>query len=394
MDILLVADGHYYIDSNNQVYVESVFDYSFYARYLEIFDNVNAIIRAEHVVEVNPNWKIASGSNVNFLCVPPSRGVKSYIKNFIITRKLIKSYVKQFSIVVLRVPGTLSNMAFSLINRKKQKIALEVVVDPWEYFAKGTIKGISRPIVRFVWTIRLKYMCMRARGVSYVTEFYLQKRYPCRSIKYLQNHEYFDGHYSSVELIDDMFGTPRKCIRKESYTISHVANSFTSYGKGHIILMDAVKKVQDNGYDVNVIFVGDGPLKGEFIEYAESIGIMNQVSFIGRLPNGDAVREVIKQSDLFVFPTRAEGLPRVVLEAMAEGLPVISSPVCGIPEILEEEFLIKYSDYAGYADAIIRMIETPDLMSRCSYNNIQVALKYRKSELSTRRNGFYSQLLE
>ena len=57
MKLLVVADGHYYIDKQKNVYVESVFDYSFYARYLSVFDSVYAIVRAEHVDSTPQNCK-------------------------------------------------------------------------------------------------------------------------------------------------------------------------------------------------------------------------------------------------------------------------------------------------------------------------------------------------
>lgn len=89
MKVLVVADGHYYIDKEKKVYVESVFDYSFYARYLSVFEEVYAIVRAEKVNEAPKGCKLASGPNVHFLPIPPSRGVKQYLKNYTKTRKLV-----------------------------------------------------------------------------------------------------------------------------------------------------------------------------------------------------------------------------------------------------------------------------------------------------------------
>lgn len=390
MKVLVVADGHYYVDGNDNVYVDTVFDYNFYARYLTVFDDVYAIVRAEKVTEAPKGSKIASGNGVHFLFVPPSTGFIEHIKVMRETHKMIEKYILEFDKAIIRVPGVIANQVYSQYSKfKEKKLALEVVVDPWEYFAPGTVKYKTRPIIRYWWTRQLKKMCLRADGVSYVTEEYLQKKYPCKA---LIDGKGFTSSYSSVELPDEEYKQPKIYSKKDRYLISHVASNFATMGKGHIPLMNAVKIIRDKGYDVNVEFIGDGPLKNYFVQYANKLGVANSVNFVGLLASGKAVRERIGRSDLFVFPTRAEGLPRVVLEAMAEGLPVISSPTCGIPEIIPNEYLVPYEDYNLLASVIIRLIMNPELMNEASFRNLEISRKYSKTELMKRRSAFYNKL--
>ncbi len=391
MKLLLVADGHYYLDKQGNCYVESVFDYAFYARYLSVFEEVYALVRAQQVETAPATCKLASGPHVHFLPIPPSRGLKQFAKNYITNRRLIKEYVKLCDCAIFRVPGVVANTALPIFAKTGKPYALEVVVDPWEYFAKGTSGGFIRPIVRRVWTHNLKKMCLRALGVSYVTEFYLQKKYPCQALIDDKGPN-FTASYSSVELPDDKFAQPKVYTPKKKYTIAHVANAFTGYGKGHVVLMQALQKVLAAGYDVDVWFVGAGPLRATFEQLAADLGIASHVTFWGRMASGAEVREKIRAADLFVFPTRAEGLPRVILEAMAEGIPAIASPVCGIPEILPPECLVAYDDVQGYAQAIIGLITHPDVMTAQSKRNIEVAKRYKSSILNTKRKGFYQKL--
>ena len=392
MKVLVVADGHYYIDSSNVVYVDAVFDYSFYSRYLTVFDEVYAIVRAEKVTEVPNGVKVASGKGVHFLFVPPSIGVIGHLKVRNKTHKLIDEYIKDFDKAIIRVPGVIANQVYGqYVKHKEKKLAIEVVVDPWEYFAPGTVKYITRPVFRYLWTKQLKQMCLMADGVSYVTEKYLQEKYPCKAII---GKGGFTSHYSSVELPDEDFKQPKEYVKKDVYTITHVAASFTSMGKGHVPLMDALKIVLRKGYNVKVVFIGDGPLKSYFTQYAQEQGIKDYVTFTGLLASGKAVRERIGASDMLVFPTRAEGLPRVVLEAMAEGLPVISTPTCGIPEIIPPEYLVPYEDSKLLASTIIKFIDNPELMTEASERNLEVAKQYSKSKLMARRIEFYNKLKE
>lgn len=391
MKLLLVADSHYYIDKKGDTYVESVFDYSFFSRYLDTFDSVWAIVRAEKVDTAPTKCKLASGDNVHFLTIPPTRGIKEYIKSYTKTKRLVKKYIADFDCAIFRIPGVVANLVCKQYMKTGKKYAVEVVVDPWENFSKGTMKSPLRPIIRRDWTDFVKKACMDAIGVSYVTERYLQEKYPCKA---MQNETgYFTASYSSVELPDNSFGEFKSYTCKDEYVISHVANSFSGYGKGHMTLIRTIKRLKEKGYDnISINFIGDGPKLSEFKEYAQSLGIGDSVHFLGRLPNGAEVRKRIAESDMFVFPTRAEGLPRVILEAMAEGLPVVASPVCGIPEIIDSEYLVEYDDIDGYADAIIRFIEHPDLMTEISKRNIAVAKRYSSSILQEKRRNFYNEL--
>lgn len=387
--VLVVADGHYYRDKNGGFFVDSVFDYSFYKRYLDAFDEVYAIVRTQEV-EISPAFsKKASGPNVHFLPIDDTVGALQYLKKRSTTKKQIQNYLDDFNCAIFRVPGVTANEVYHMWPKNK-KYALEVVVDPWEYFAKGTVKGVSRVATRILWTTELKIMCNKANGVSYVTRQYLQKRYPCKALSNVQG--YFTESYSSVELPDDSFSSPRVYEKKEKYLISHVAASFTSYGKGHVTLIKALKILVDKGINIEVNFIGDGPLKEKFLLLAEDLGILDHIHFLGLLSSGSAVREAIGKTDMFVFPTMAEGLPRVVLEAMSEGLPVLSSPVCGIPEIIEPQYLIDFDNYEGYAEKIETIINNPQEMTEMSKRNVETAYKYRKSVLQEKRKSFYQKL--
>lgn len=391
MEVLVVADGHYYRDSKGEVYVQSVFDYNFYKRYLMSFDKVYAAVRIENVDKVPEGKKKASGEGVEFLELPAYTGPFEYIKKYFTIRKAAKEICKAAPCGIFRLPGASVNLMCSLFARTKKPFAVEIVIDPWENFAPGSMRSIVRPIVRVSWTEMVKKMCRRAIGASYVTEKYLQKLYPCTAdIK--PDGKHFTSFYSSVELPDDSFAEPKHFEKKDKWVISHVSNSFTDYGKGHMQLIKALSAVREKGYDVSAWFIGDGPKKQEYTDYAKSLGVSENVSFLGRLPMGSDVRRVIHDSDMFVFPTRAEGLPRVLLEAMSEGLPCLSCPTCGIPEILDSEYLFDYEDTDGFANAIVNFIENPDKMEKASKENIKTAKKYASSILDSRRKKFYDSL--
>ena len=100
-------------------------------------------------------------------------------------------------------------------------------------------------------------------------------------------------------------------------------------------------------------------------------GINDHVTFRSGFSN-DEKNDLLFGSDIYLLPSYAEGLPISLLEAMAAGLPIISTPVGGIPEVIvegENGFLITPGDYVDLANKIIKLIETPELRMKIGQKN-------------------------
>src|SRR5439155_26719861 len=106
----------------------------------------------------------------------------------------------------------------------------------------------------------------------------------------------------------------------------------------------AVAECRQAGLDVTLDIVGDGRFRPELDRLAAELGIREQVCFRGQLPAGEPVRARLDAADLFVLPSRSEGLPRAMVEAMARALPCIGSNVGGILELLAPEDLAPAGD--------------------------------------------------
>ena len=96
---------------------------------------------------------------------------------------------------------------------------------------------------------------------------------------------------------------------------------------------------------------------------------------------------------MFVFPTTSEGLPRVVIEAMANSLVCLATPVDGIPELLDESFLVR-RDPKVYAQKIKYLLAHPEKIKKNSKNNYKKSLDYRKELIDHKRRMFYNELKE
>lgn len=145
--------------------------------------------------------------------------------------------------------------------------------------------------------------------------------------------------------------------------------------KGPLDLLEALKKVIPDHPDFHVLYVGSGPLEEELREQIQMLNFSNQVHLAGW--RGD-IPELLKASSMLILPSKWEGMPNVVLEAMAAGLPVISTRVEGISEILtdsETGLLAPVGETRILAEKIEQLLANPSLASQLGHNAQSLASK-------------------
>jgi glycosyltransferase involved in cell wall biosynthesis len=128
-------------------------------------------------------------------------------------------------------------------------------------------------------------------------------------------------------------------------------------GKGHGVLLDAVRQLRDRGVAVQLALIGDGPKRSELEQLARELGIESAINFVGAVGRED-VHEHYRTADAFCLPSFAEGVPIVLMEAMATELPVVASDVMGVRELVENErngLLVRPGRSDLLADALERL---------------------------------------
>lgn len=125
--------------------------------------------------------------------------------------------------------------------------------------------------------------------------------------------------------------------------------------KGIDVLLDALALIARTGRRFNFALVGDGPLREALRRRAVKLGLVAQVRFVGARPL-EELPAWYRAADLLVLPSRSEGVPNVLLEAMACGTPLVASRVGGIPEIAPADALVEPGDPAMLAERIVRCL--------------------------------------
>ena len=131
--------------------------------------------------------------------------------------------------------------------------------------------------------------------------------------------------------------------------------------KGQLDLVAAIDRLRQMrpAEPVRLILAGDGPARPQIVEAIQSMGLSGQVTLAGHIPD---IGRYYQAADLVVIPSLSEGSPNVLLEAMAAGIPVVATPVGGIPEIVthgESALLVPPQNPGAMAEAINLLLSSP-----------------------------------
>ena len=404
MQLCLTLEHRFLQTPDQKVWTITQCPYEFYREYLEVFDSIRIISRAFPVPRVEPNFLPVEGPGVEFYTMPAYKGPFGFLRNFVKVRERARGAVPPESAVLFRLPSQVANSVEYWLSRGRLPYAVEVVADPYDVLGPAANRHVVAPIARRYFTRKLQQQCRRAIAVSYVTKSYLQRRYPPASDHCaaevttggsLYGARQYAAAVSDVNLSPECFvSQPRLALRDPSSLRIVFVGTLESLYKGPDILLEAVGICKNHGIPVNVRFVGIGQQMPALRKRCSRLGIDNEVEFLGSVTAGEPVRRELDRADLFVLPSRAEGVPRAMLEAMARGLPCIGSSIGGIPELLHEEDLVPADNPTALANAIGTVFADQSRLARMSARNLQKATAYSTALLSRQRKKFYRAVRE
>jgi glycosyltransferase involved in cell wall biosynthesis len=388
MNIVVALEQRFDRTPDGLVWAQGGAKHSFWSRYLAVFDHVRVVARVRAVSSVPPDCDRSDGEGVSFAAVPYYLGPWQYLLRARRVKRAARKAVGPSDAVIMRVGSQIAACIEPLLRQTGHPYGVEVVGDPYDVFAPGSVRHPLRPFFRWWAPRQLRRQCAGACAAAYVTEHALQRRYPPALGA-------FSTYYSSVELPDTAFVSVPRSPRPEARTfILVMVGSLAQMYKAPDVLIDAVATCVRGGLDFKLVLIGDGKYRSALEARAVALGLDERVCFRGQLPAGAAVRAQLDQADLFVLPSKTEGLPKAMMEAMARALPCIGSAVGGIPELLPSEDMVPPGDVAALARRIREVVTDPERMARMSSRNLEKAKEYREEVLRERRTAFYRYVRE
>jgi len=381
---LLWAHDHKFYNYKNKTYSKVQFGQEFWDRYLNHIEQISVVARlydlstedSNHI----PSYNLTSRNEVHFLKAKLSGKIYDETSNNI-ERVSLSELVTNHEKIIVRLPSTIGNYVAMEAIRQKKEFAVELVGDPWDAYIN--LKSIIGKIYAPIMYMKTKYIVRKAKQVLYVTDHYLQKRY--------KNNGLNNINASNVNI------NMEKSIFEKKRNIKNIVNiGLIGYLSSYKGIDTAIKSLyllnKNSNYIFNLNILGTGD-KEKYLNLANKYNVSKNIN-IQTLPAGPPIYQWLDNLDIYIQPSKTEGLPRGLIEAMSRGLPAIGTNVGGIPELLDSEFIIKKGDYKKLTKLINQIIFNDHLYIKCSQKNIKKATEYEYKDLNDKRTKFYKNYIK
>lgn len=383
--LLFVHGTKFKKDDEGNFYTTGSYNSKVWNRYQILGKSITVIARLEE----NTYTRQFASDNFNsfpqqfgFLPVPDlTKNLRYYFRSRKQANELIKNQVSKSDIVVARLPSTFGYMAIGWAKRLSKPFIVEVVGCPWDALWNHSLRGKILALPNY---LLMKYYVKNSSYVMYVTEKFLQNRYPSRGLSIGCSDVVIADIDNEIlkrrlEKIDNSFAKKKLCLG----TVAALDVGF----KGQQYVIYALKKLKESGLVFEYRLIGGGDPK--FLsDLSKKLGVEDCLKIYGSIPH-DMVLNELDSIDIYIQPSKQEGLPRALIEAMSRGCLAIGSNAGGIPELLDARYIIRKGDYMSIVK-LLRGISKSMLIEQAEIN-FRKSQNYRLELVENKRNNFYNQ---
>lgn len=392
MRLLLPLEQRYYRSTDGKLYSADPATYAYLRKFLTVFDSVTVLARVRDADRPFTEAQRADGPDVDFAFLPDFRSPIGCVARAPQIRRVTHAEVAKADAVLVRMPGVVSEVVRRAVVAAGARYGVHVVGDPAEVFAPEANSAALRGLYKWFFTRQVEKAC-RSEGnaIAYVSRYTLPQRYPAGpgAPTFMLSNVDLHGGIASPETL------AQRVARLESKGPLHigVVAYLDARYKGVDILLRALSQCRGT-LDFRCTVVGDGVLKQELMELAAKLELSDRTEFAGHLAPGKQIFDFLDSADLYVQPSRTEGLPRALIEAMARGCPAIGTKVGGIPQLLGQSELVPANDAAALANKIVEIAGDAERMRRLMSENVAVAREYDGPKVDATRVEFLKAIRE
>jgi len=377
-------DGPVYLDDKGNIYDFSLTD-QVLSRYLSVVDPLNIIIRIKIITDIKQTkFSQINHKNINIIPVPNLLSVKGQLFNKKKAQKIIENNVQKSDVIFARLPSITGYYAIKYAKKYSKRYLIELVGCPWDALWNHSWKG--KLVAPFMWYVTKK-MVKNAPYVLYVTNDFLQRRYPSTGRTINCSDVALPTLDESV--LDARLQKIKQMTKNKPVVIGTTAAVDVRY-KGQEYVIQAIAELNKQGYNYEYRLVGGGD-KARLQSIAEKYRVADKVIFEGSIPH-ERVFDYLDSIDIYVQPSKQEGLPRALMEAMSRGCPCIGSNAGGIPELLDNAYIFTRGNFKELA-TILASFDIEKMIKQAK-RNFEFSKGYAKEIIETRRHKFLEEFVE
>lgn len=337
--------------------------------------HLEAVQLAARVGPPNPRAHLPIGE-ISVYRLPFYQGPRQLISRLPQVIKAVARSTAEARLCVFVLPGPLGSIGAAWCRLRRRRYAVEVIGDPVQVLRSGVMGPIGIHLAPACGRL-MTWLVGGAGAAHYVTEETLQRLYP-------PAREAHQHAFSNVDLRDADFSPGPRQTSFPVRELIAVGTQDQLY-KGHDDLIRAVAMLSATQPELRLTLVGDGRHSAELRALAVASGIADRVTFEGRVDSREELRRLLDRAALFCMPSRTEGLPRALIEAMARGVPCIGTSVGGIPELLPTDLCVPPDNPVALAAAIAEFAEGTRDVTKVSRTLWERAQRFRPAQQARRR---------
>lgn len=383
--VLFVHDGPIYVGPDRIPrgvhYTDALID-----RYMGLGSELTFLMRAADVPQAEAErYSPLVRTGFRFLAVANVKSLSSLLTRGRQVRRIVAEQVANHEVVVVRLPSTLGRWAFREAKRLNKPVLVEFMGCAWDTLWYHSWKGKLAAPWYFWRNLRLM---RKANHVVYVTERFLQKRYPSPGKSIACSNVVISPADPQV-LVKRLQWIEGRDTR-ERIVLATMGATNIAY-KNQALVIKALSRLGRDRHRFLYRVIGQGD-PARLRTLARRLGVEDCVDFVGAVRHAE-VPTWLDSTDIYIQPSRTEGLPRALIEAMSRGCAGLGSAgVGGIPELLPPDRLFAPSD----AVSLSRLIAEFDAekLRHDAERNFARASDYTSDVLEARRQAFFEEFLK
>lgn len=372
---------------NNQIYSLPAYGNGFWEKYLDVFDSIHVIGEPVKDYLDNGTMVLLTDSRIS-VDIVPSIERPNELKKTIKVKKILEKIIKQeqTSAFLIKPSSRKGMLAIKYCECFDKPYMIEMTGD-----VKTTLDERNSRIMSIYGLYLYKKILRSIQNCEfglYVTEKYLQKRYPIKG-------KMCGCTDSVIPAIDERVLMNR--LDKINSEVNEYSIGLIGYyhdtRKGIDTAIDALKIVNHSKkiISLSILGIGTDEDRKKWCSYAKEREVDDALHFPKPLKGSYEVVKWIDTMDIIILPSRSEGFPRAIAEAMSRACPTITSNVCGLEEMVETKWQHEAGDSVALASLIQKMINDTNQMIQAAKYNFEKSKRYEFNYLRDKRNMFLSE---